>query len=97
MNIEIHDNLRYIDPEYPKFKWQMRNDHILTIFGLPPSGPIPPKYHAYKRIGNIKVVIRPQNQWWRVKRRVVAQCPKCFRQVCAGHLHQHMKVHNDRK
>jgi hypothetical protein len=96
--MEIHDNLHYTDSTYgnPERKWQMRSDHILKLFNLPPNGPIPPSYRAYKRIGNVKVLIRPQHQWWRIKRRVVAQCPKCFKVVCAGHLMQHMKVHNDR-
>jgi hypothetical protein len=95
MNIEIHNDLHYVDPKYPNFKWQMRNDHILSLFDLPSNGHIPPNYRAYKRIGNVKVLIIPRGQR-RIKRRVLAQCPKCFRQVCAGHLMQHMKVHNDR-
>jgi hypothetical protein len=95
MDIEIHDNLHYIDPQYPKFKWQMRNDHILTLFGIPAHGHIPPDMFAYKVIGNVQVMIVPLG-YFKIKRRVVAFCPKCKKIVCAGHLDQHMKVHNDR-
>jgi hypothetical protein len=91
-DIEIHDNLRYVDPQYPKFKWQMRNDHILKLFGLPPSSPIPADYFASKKIGNVWVNIFPRGEL-HIKRRVVATCPHCLKMVCAGHLHQHMKVH----
>lgn len=92
MDIIIHDNLRYTDPQYPNFKWQMRNDHILQLFGLPPNGHIPPEYTAAKYIGNVYVEIHPRGQA-PIKRRVVAICPTCQKVVCAGHLDQHMKVH----
>jgi hypothetical protein len=96
MDIEIHDNLHYVDPQYPKFKWQMRNDHILKLFDLPSNGHIPPNHSDKRQIGNVTVQIVPRGTM-KIKRRVVAQCPTCFRWVCAGHLNQHMKVHNDRR
>jgi hypothetical protein len=75
--------------------WPMRNDHILHLFGLPSNHPIPPDYEDIKLIGNVWVRIYPRGQA-HIGRRVVAECPKCERLVCAGHLMQHMKVHNDR-
>jgi hypothetical protein len=78
-----------------KYGRAMRSYEILELFGLPPTSPIPPKFRAYKRIDGVKVLIIPRGKR-AIKRRVLAQCPTCFKQVCAGHLHQHMKVHNDR-
>jgi hypothetical protein len=92
-HIEIQNNLRYIDKRYSNRSWPLRNDHILELFGLPPNSPIPPNHRDEKRIGNIKVFIVPQGTI-HIKRRVVAQCPNCYKLVCAGHLFQHLKVHN---
>lgn len=86
-DMEIRDNLRTNNG------WSMRSDHILRIFGLSPSGPIPPNYSAGMYIRNVLVEIHPRGAL-RIKRRVVAHCPKCQKIVCAGHLEQHMKVHN---
>jgi hypothetical protein len=92
--MEIHDNLHYTDSTYgnPERKWQMRSDHILKLFDLPPNGPIPPDHFDSRVIGNVQVMIVPRG-YFKIKRRVVAYCPKCKKIVCAGHLMQHMKVH----
>lgn len=96
MPMQVHDNLRYTDDTYgnPDRKWQMRNDHILGLFGLKPNGPIPPDFSAEKKIGNVWVFIYKRGEG-NIKRRVVARCPHddCHKLVCAGHLDQHMKVH----
>ena len=96
MGIQVQDNLRYIDDQYPNFKWQMRNDHILALFDLPPNRAIPPNFSAEKKIGNVWVFIYKRGEA-KIGRRVVARCPyeDCHRLVCAGHLDQHMKVHKD--
>jgi hypothetical protein len=76
--------------------WPLRNDKILSFFGLPPSVHIPKDMEATRMIGNVKVrIVRPGQL--PIKRRVVADCPVCKKTVCAGHLHQHMKVHNNGK
>jgi hypothetical protein len=94
--MQIKDNLRYVDERYSDRSWQMRNDHILELFGLPPNGPIPPDYNDERQIGNVKVYIVPRGAI-RLKRRVVALCPQCNEIVCAGHLDQHLKVHRKEK
>jgi hypothetical protein len=95
MDIEIHDNLRYVDLRYPNVKLPMRNDHILHLFGLQPGRHIPVNHKDKRMIGNVLVRIVPRGEL-NIKRRVIAHCPTCDKVVCAGHLHQHMKVHNDR-
>jgi hypothetical protein len=94
--MDIRDNLCYVDSRYSDRPWPLRNDHILALFDLPPNGPIPPNHSDKRQIGNITVQIVPRGAL-KIKRRVVAQCPTCFKWVCAGHLWQHMKVHNDRR
>lgn len=96
--MDIKDNLRYVDSKYSDRPWPMRNDHILTLFGLNPNSPIPPDYSAEKKIGNVWVFIYKKGEA-KIKRRVVARCPHddCHKLVCAGHLDQHMKVHNDKR
>jgi hypothetical protein len=92
----IKDNLRYVDERYSSHSWQMRNDHILELFGLPSSYPIPADYKASRQIGNVMVYIYPRGvakKEFGVNRRVVASCPKCYRMICAGHLDQHLKNH----
>jgi hypothetical protein len=86
--IEVRDNLR------TTHNWLLRNDQILTLFGLPPNTAIPADYQAEKFIGNVRVMIVPRGSL-SIRRRVVAQCPTCSRLVCAGHLDQHMKVHKN--
>jgi hypothetical protein len=74
--------------------WPMHSYEILTLFGLPPSGPIPPDYEDMRVIDNIMVHIFPRGKNPRnIKRRVVATCPHCFKMVCAGHLYQHLAMH----
>jgi hypothetical protein len=87
---EIRDNLRTTNG------WLMRNDQILSLFGLPPNGHIPPNYSAERTIGNVRVRIVPQGAL-KIKRRVVAHCPECDKVVCAGHLDQHMRKHKKDK
>ena len=72
---------------------KMRSDEILTLFGLPPSGPIPADHADERIIDGILVRIVPRGTA-NIKRRVIAKCPECKRFVCAGHLDQHYKVHN---
>lgn len=96
--MEIKNNLNYVDSRFSDRQWPLRSDHILKLFGLPPNGHIPADYSDRKQIGNVTVEIFPRNHGsLTIKRRVVAYCPVCAKQVCAGHLHQHMKVHNDRR
>jgi hypothetical protein len=93
--MEIKDNLCYVDSRYSDRPWPMRNDHILTLFGLKPNAAIPSKFSDEKMIGNVKVKIVPRGSIT-MKRRVVAECPKCQKMVCAGHLMQHMKIHKEK-
>jgi hypothetical protein len=75
----------------------LNNYKILTLFGLPPTSPIPPDFSDKKLIGDTMVYIRTQEQARnsRLKRRTVARCNKCGMLVCAGHLMQHVRSHKD--
>lgn len=73
--------------------WPLRSHEILELFELPPTSPIPKNHIAFRTIGNVGVYILPCGLIDGLKRRVVAECPKCFKPVCAGHLHQHIKIH----
>jgi hypothetical protein len=76
---------------------KMRSDEILAKFGLPPNGPIPADYSAIETIDGVVVHIFPRGKAPDgLKRRVLAECPKCTRFVCAGHLDQHYKIHKDK-
>jgi hypothetical protein len=74
--------------------WPLRNSDILKLFGLKENGPIPIDFRMAKRIGNVWVHIFPRGSNPRgIKRRVVAECPKCQEFICAGHLNQHFRSH----
>lgn len=88
--LEIRDDLR-TNGNRPMHSYQ-----ILRLFDLPPTSPIPVDYSAERTIGNVRVTIVPRGAG-PINRRVIAYCPKCDKPVCAGHLHQHMKVHNDKR
>jgi hypothetical protein len=79
-----------------KYGREMRSSEILAEFGLPPSGPIPKDYAAEKIIDGVVVHIVPRGSH-KKKRRVLAECPICATLVCAGHLHQHFKIHKESK
>jgi len=77
--------------------WPLRNSDILRIFGLPSTSPIPPMYQGCRTIGDTYVIIIAQSMMGTYdypKRRVLALCNTCQTLVCAGHLHQHLKIHN---
>jgi hypothetical protein len=77
-----------------KHGFQMMSHEILEIFGLKPHSPIPVDFEGSRVIDGVEVIIRAKRaRDWEIKRRVVARCPYCSTLVCAGHLHQHFKVH----
>lgn len=107
--MEWLDNLRIrVTTSHGSFTTLARSSHILQAFGLKPSSPIPANYAGNRTLGNITVSIVTK-EWMQAnagttyrwggktykmpRRRVMACCPVCGIYVCAGHLHQHMKVH----
>jgi hypothetical protein len=73
----------------------MDSGDILAEFGLRPRTAIPKDYMDAKEIDGVVVMILPQGVA-PIKRRVVALCPECAMMVCAGHLHQHYKIHKEK-
>jgi hypothetical protein len=83
-----------LDPLRGPNGYPLRSSDILALFGLPPNAAIPADYAASQEINGVLVTIRPKDRSdFEIKRRVVATCPVCAALVCAGHLHQHMRVH----
>jgi hypothetical protein len=82
-------NLRGLDGK----GWQLRSYEILPMFGLEPNSAIPRDFEATICIGDtmVRILRRDDVKQTGVKRRVQAYCNGCGLNVCAGHLHQHLK------
>jgi hypothetical protein len=94
----------YIDAAQKRLQGQwLRKDgmpmdthDMMEAFGLPPNSPIPPHHTDVRLVGEVWVQIIARDQKGKKgglgfpNRRVIATCPICSEQVCAGHLHQHV-------
>lgn len=74
--------------------WPVRNGTLIEALGLRPGHKLPEEGLEPVWVGNVRVRIWPRDpNKSRKAHRTEAECPTCATWVCAGHLHQHMKIH----
>lgn len=83
----MNDNLRN------ERGWQMDEGQLKRAMGVTDTTKWPDEGMDPKLIGNTVVRVKPKNPKGGKSHRAMAICATCGREVPAGRLHQHQKVH----